>query len=351
MVSPHEIDQRFQKLPRIPGYRCFANGISKISQWSIKDARDIERYAVAVAAGRLDHRALRALRAELDFIYTADWEQISEEDLEHLDTYNKIYHANKSIFIDSKLGGRKGAKGNIIPHFRIPKLHARMHLPDNIRDCGASRNFSAQITERYHIDVVKDAYAATNRRDVAPQMVAWLNRQERVLQFDAFLAWDFKLHSTSDSSTNADKNHDEGYFSNDSDSTNNINNTITSQDNFHSAENVVDSPHRLNKSPALSQQSLSQVAEKFEIPQLEEALQAYLQVNSIPKEWQKVDVWYQTSIKLPQLPGDEKPRYDRILARPGTGHRLKDKKPRFHTVLVDRNPESNEPQDGLKGRY
>ncbi|KAH7097033.1 hypothetical protein BKA62DRAFT_590873, partial [Auriculariales sp. MPI-PUGE-AT-0066] len=188
MVGSQEIDTRFKCLPRTQGYRCFDEGISKMSQWSIKDARNVERYALAVAAGSIPRRALQALRAELDFIYTTDWEQISEQDLDFLNIYNSIYHENKSIFIHPKLGGRKGKNG-MMNHFRIPKLHARHHIPDNIRDCGASRNFSAQVTERYHIDIVKDAYAATNRRDVAPQMVRWLNRQERVLQFDAYLNW------------------------------------------------------------------------------------------------------------------------------------------------------------------
>jgi hypothetical protein len=339
MVGATEIDRRFQCMPRTPGYRCFDGGISKISQWSIKDARNVERYAVAAATGALDGEALRALRAEIDYIYTADWEQISERDLHFLTTYNKIFHNNKNCFIDPVTGGRRGTNG-VMTHFNIPKLHMRHHIPNNIRDCGASRNFSAQITERYHIDIVKHAYAATNRRDVAPQMVRWLNRQERILQFDSYLVWLYKREGNNipvpEVEVGAEQDNDDPDEDED----------VEMPDTNGGA-----SPHHLSKRPAFSNISLNTIAQLYQLSGLTQALCRYLQKPKLTPEWYKLDVWLHTSVELPGLPGDEKIRRERILARPGDGHRLKDRLPRFHAVFVDRNPDSSDKQDGLSGTH
>ncbi|KZV79967.1 hypothetical protein EXIGLDRAFT_630994, partial [Exidia glandulosa HHB12029] len=157
MIGKEEIDRRFRRLPKTHGYRSFPGGISKISQWSIKDARNIERYALAAIAGAASARVLRCVRAELDFIYTTHFTTLSETDLQHLIEYNSIYHENKNI----------------------PKLHARHHYAQNARDIGAFRNSSAEITERYHCEIVKKAFEACNRKDVPVQLVRWLNGQEK----------------------------------------------------------------------------------------------------------------------------------------------------------------------------
>jgi hypothetical protein len=339
MVTPAEIDQQFQCLPRTTGYRCFDGGISKISQWSIKDARNIERYALAVAAGNLDKAAVSALRAELDFIYTAEWEQISELDLAHLEEYNQEFHDNKHIFIDPRIGGRRGKHG-VMTHFNIPKLHARHHIPDNIRDCGASRNFSAQITERYHIDIVKDAYAATNRRDVTEQMVRWLNRQERILQFDSYLHWELSQNNLlpqSSFATQSDSENEEELIS-----------PVPQRGNRTAGKDGT-SPHQLTKQPSLRRMSIAEISATFQIPELYMTLCKYVGVTNLPTKWQEIDVWYKTRVRLPELSGDERKLRETILARPGTGHALADKLPRFHTVFVDRDPSSNTIQDGLEG--
>jgi hypothetical protein len=332
MIGKKETDDRFKRLPRAPGYRCFSAGISKMSQWSIKDARDVERYAVGVATGRLHHRALRALRAEVDYIYTTEYEQNTENDLEDLIDYNKIWHQNKKIFIDPDIGGRRGKKG-VMKHFNIPKVHAKWHFPDNIRDCGASRNFSAQITERYHIDIVKDAYAATNRRNVIPQMIGYLNRQERILQHDDFRKW-----------------RDQVVEPDDPDDSKQLETGAEVEDDEQDGD---DAPtHHLNKSPALVGMSLSRLTAQFELAdgQLEAALTHYWD-GKLPPEWKKLDVWLHTRVTLPTLAGDERKLYERILARPGTGHQYVDKVPRFHTVFVDDKPHEEAAQDGLAGKY
>ena len=40
--------------------------------------------------------------------------------------------------------------------------------------------------------MAKDAFAATNRREELPQMTVWLERKEKILQFDTYVEWRLK---------------------------------------------------------------------------------------------------------------------------------------------------------------
>ncbi|KAF8512145.1 hypothetical protein BU17DRAFT_77410 [Hysterangium stoloniferum] len=152
IVSKLELDARFRRLPKWPGFRHFTGGISKISQWSGKEHQD--------------------LQAELDFIYLAQYQSHTDSTLLQLLKYNTVVHQNKNIFI--KTGARKGKKGTI-NHFNIPKLHT------------PTDNFSTETPEHYHIEYAKKAYKGVSKRDYAEQMVQWLDRQEKVKYFDHYL--------------------------------------------------------------------------------------------------------------------------------------------------------------------
>jgi hypothetical protein len=76
------------------------------------------------------------------------------------------FHADKDIFIE--LG--------VHSHFNIPKLHFAIHYVHLIKLFGTTDNFNTEYTEHLHIDLAKDAYAATNRKDKYPQMTVWLTR-------------------------------------------------------------------------------------------------------------------------------------------------------------------------------
>jgi hypothetical protein len=67
MVGKAEIDDRFRRLPKLAGIRSFPGGISKISQWSIGDSKDIMSVAmIAVAGARVAPDAITALRHWLE---------------------------------------------------------------------------------------------------------------------------------------------------------------------------------------------------------------------------------------------------------------------------------------------
>jgi hypothetical protein len=124
-------------------------------------------------------RLIRAVRGLLDFIYLSQLPVHSTHTLNRLSEALGAFHSNKSIFID--LGIRE--------HFNIPKIHACSHYASSIRIYGTTDNYNTQATERLHIDLAKDAYRATNKKDEYPQMTTWLERREKILQHGEYIGW------------------------------------------------------------------------------------------------------------------------------------------------------------------
>ncbi|KAF7298705.1 hypothetical protein MIND_00817900 [Mycena indigotica] len=73
--------------------------------------------------------------------------------------------------------------------FNIPKLHNIRHYIDSIRLLGSADGYNTENTERLHIDLAKNGYRASNRRDYIQQMTRWLTRQEAVHRFSLYLQW------------------------------------------------------------------------------------------------------------------------------------------------------------------
>jgi len=188
LVGKLELDARFKRQPKYTGFRHFSSGISKISQWSGKEHRDLQRHFLVAIAGHssVPPEALRATRAGLDFIYLAQYRSHTESTLVQLMNYNAIFHQYKDVFI--KLGARRGKKG-VIHHFNIPKLHTHHHYPEFIRSFGGTGNFCTEASERYHIEYAKKAYRGVSRNNFAEQMVRWLDRREKLEYFNRYLKW------------------------------------------------------------------------------------------------------------------------------------------------------------------
>jgi hypothetical protein len=87
------------------------------------------------------------------------------------------FHENKNIFIDLRIRS----------HFNIPKIHTMHHYPDDITLFGTTDNYNTEQTERLHIDMAKNAYRASNRRNEYPQMTIWLERREKILRHNTFI--------------------------------------------------------------------------------------------------------------------------------------------------------------------
>jgi hypothetical protein len=122
-------------------------------------------------------RIVKSTRALLDFLFVAQYESHTTATLERLQDYLAAFHDSKMVFVD--LGVRKG--------FNLPKLHSLIHYASSIRLFGTTDNYNTEQTERLHIDLAKNAYRATNRKDEYPQMTAWLERRERIERHTAFI--------------------------------------------------------------------------------------------------------------------------------------------------------------------
>ncbi|KZV76152.1 hypothetical protein PENSPDRAFT_598761 [Peniophora sp. CONT] len=177
-----EIDDRFARVPPYPGLRVFQKGLTSISQWTGNEYRQMEKVLIAVLCGMHDDlRVIRAARAILDFIYHAQYPSHTSTSIEVLQLALEAFHDNKEIFIIENLREQD--------HFDLPKLHAIQHYPPSILYVGSCDGTSTEQSERLHIDIAKNAYRATNRKDYEEQMVMWLQRQEKVNWMETYQNW------------------------------------------------------------------------------------------------------------------------------------------------------------------
>lgn len=179
------LDARFQRLPPNHNVRLFSKGISVLSRVSGAEHEDICRVLLGVIVdlplpgGRSPVRVIRAVRSLLDFVYLAQYPSHTETTLGYMLESLASFHSNKVIFVE--LGIRE--------HFNFPKMHSLTHYVPAVRLFGTADNFNTAYSERLHIDMAKDAYRASNRKDEYPQMTTWLLRREKIHIHSLFIQW------------------------------------------------------------------------------------------------------------------------------------------------------------------
>ncbi|KAF8479990.1 hypothetical protein JB92DRAFT_2553320, partial [Gautieria morchelliformis] len=62
----------------------------------------------------------------------------------------------------------------------IPKKHSQKHYANNIQWAGATNNYNTEISEHYHIDMVKWAFEHTNWKEYLAQMILWLTHRNKI---------------------------------------------------------------------------------------------------------------------------------------------------------------------------
>jgi hypothetical protein len=380
-ITPFEIDNRVRRMPKSPGFRHFSGGISKISQWSGREAKDLERIFLSVLPGAQTPGAIIATRAELDFIYTAGWKMLGDDDLKRMRDFNSQFHRHKDAFLRTEdYGGRE------LDHFNIPKIHGRHHYPDNICWLAAPHNYSTEISERYHIEIAKKAHKATNRKDYLKQMLLWLTRQEKIHLRGLFFRWSLNEWSRPSNTDNQcdgflpDSDIIEGDESErevQGEGNSMVDGEEDQETSLVSQMQVTPSlktsctmkaatvSHSLATRPHYSRQPLSWIMQNYGIPQLETALKTYLLESeaghsiphqslrhalagySLPPIWMWLSIWNRCTVTLPLVGFDTGNQERRtILARLRSP---KDPVPRFQTVFVDPKVDDPTPQDGIKG--
>ena len=185
VVGPLEVDAWCRRLPLNHNIRHFIKGITSLSRVTGQEHNQMSRILMGLVIdaplpdGMSNARLIRAVRALLDFLYLSQYPVHTDETLTLLEDALERFHDNKKIFVD--LGIRDA--------FNIPKLHFMRHYIDYVKLYGTLDNFNTEYTERLHIDLAKDAYAATNHKDEFTQMAVWLERKEKILRHHQYVDW------------------------------------------------------------------------------------------------------------------------------------------------------------------
>ena len=178
-----ELDARFKALHRRVGYRHFNEGISQARQMTGRAYREIQRSIIAIIAGAVPPRFLRAMRAIIDFIYQAQAPIFCNISITTMEEALKAFHSDKDQVIAS--GARVGKSG-VIRHFRIPKLELLQNFALAAKNMGAICYYSADLPEHLLMKWCKRTFTATNHRGYEEQITRILDRQERTRMFSLY---------------------------------------------------------------------------------------------------------------------------------------------------------------------
>lgn len=179
LVEKSAVDERYKWMPNHAKLRHFRAGITKLSQTTGKEHKEMEKVFIGVMAGLVPPDVLPVICALIDFIYYAQLPVHTDTTISWLDEALKRFHDAKDVFI------RYGVR----THFNINKLHSMLHYSTSIRELGTLDGYNTESPERLHIEFAKRAYKATNRHDFFAQMTTYLERRERVFKFDMYLRW------------------------------------------------------------------------------------------------------------------------------------------------------------------
>jgi hypothetical protein len=179
-VGDMEIDFRFSILHPHIGIRTFAEGISKLKQVTGREHRNVERFLICVIAGAVPKDFLIALRALMDYRYLCQAPEVSEDICTQATAALTQFHDKKVAVTNA--GGRVGKKG-IINHWYIPKLELMQSVVPNIRANGAAIQFTADVTERSHVEIKIPAREG-NKQKYEAQICRHLDRADKCRRFE-----------------------------------------------------------------------------------------------------------------------------------------------------------------------
>ncbi|KAF9780072.1 hypothetical protein BJ322DRAFT_1141618 [Thelephora terrestris] len=181
-VGSEEIDFRFSLLQPCVGFRHFKVGISSLKQVTGRDHRNVQRYLIPIIADAAPKDFVRCIRALADFRYLAQSRSIDSRTIAEISDALHIFHQKKQSILDA--GARVGKGNKPIENFFIPKLEFFHSVVMSIKWSGAPIQWSADPTERAHIDVIKIPSENTNNGQYGPQICQYLDREEKGRLFD-----------------------------------------------------------------------------------------------------------------------------------------------------------------------
>ena len=181
-VGNAEIDFRFSLLQPFVGFRHFKTGISSLKQVTGRDHHNVQRYIIPIIADAVSKEFTLCIRALSDFRYLAQSRSIDTHTITEISNALAVFHKNKQAILDA--GARVGKGNNPLDNFFIPKLEFLHSVTLSITWSGAPIQWSADPTERAHIDVVKNPSENTNNGQYGPHICRHLDRDEKRRLFD-----------------------------------------------------------------------------------------------------------------------------------------------------------------------
>jgi hypothetical protein len=179
LASEEEVDECIKLNPPHPLAQHFAKGLSALSQWTGKESKDIKCVLLGSLSGSVQPDTIKCVKSGLDFVYLASYCSHTDRTLAQMDAALQTFHATKDIF----------AQAGLRLDFNIPKVHSMIHYTPSIRLFGSADGYNTETLECLHIDMTKDAYRASNRRNFLIQMIVYLQRHEAVHKFAAWRTW------------------------------------------------------------------------------------------------------------------------------------------------------------------
>ena len=181
-IGDAELDLRFSLLQPQSGYRHFPSGISSLKQVTGREHQDIQRYILGLITDCAHPEFVVCVRALLDLRYLSQLHDLNANILDDITKALETFHRFKNIILDLSL--RVGKSGNKIPHFEIPKLELLQSIVPGIMWSGALPQWSADVTERLHIDFIKAPRENTNNHNYYSQICHHLDRDEKRRHFE-----------------------------------------------------------------------------------------------------------------------------------------------------------------------
>jgi len=143
---------------------------------------DIQRYILGLIADAVRQEFVICIRTLLDLRYLSQLHEVNTDILNDIAKALNTFYTFKQFILDLCL--RVGKKGNPMSHFQIPKLEFLQSIVSCIVWSGTLPQWSADVTERLHIDFIKAPRENTNNHDYYSQICRHLDRDKKRRHFD-----------------------------------------------------------------------------------------------------------------------------------------------------------------------
>ncbi|KAG8705734.1 hypothetical protein FRC08_001491 [Ceratobasidium sp. 394] len=174
LLGEPAVDERFVSMTRAKDLRHFKRGISVVSQWTGREAKEMEKVFLPLLAEHpaLPNDLVAFIRALLDFSHIARAARLTDTELDELREAHATMHRLKRVLVTS------GIYKRLARFDRIPKWHMISHYADSIRELGTPDGYNTEAPEYLHIVYVKRGFEASNKRDAIPQIIQYCQRLE-----------------------------------------------------------------------------------------------------------------------------------------------------------------------------